>query len=65
MPVTKTDYRRNFPYIEIISYKFETVHSFTYLGYEVNCKNDVSADIKERILSVNRCFHGLTKHLKS
>jgi hypothetical protein len=41
MPVTKKDYAR-IPCIEIGPYQFETVHSFTYVGYEVNCKNDVS-----------------------
>jgi hypothetical protein len=49
---------RNWPY------PFETVHSFTYVGSEVNCKNDVSAEIKN-IFSANRCFHGLRKHFKS
>jgi hypothetical protein len=33
------------PLIEMDSYKFETVHNFTYLGSEVNCKN-ISTDIK-------------------
>jgi hypothetical protein len=58
MPVTKKDYAR-IPRIEIGPYQFETVHSFTYVGYKVNCKNDVSAEIKKRILSANRFFHGL------
>jgi tRNA splicing ligase len=37
----------------------------TYLGSEVNCKNDISAEIKKHILSANRCFHGLRKRFKS
>jgi hypothetical protein len=56
MPVTKKDYAHIPSHIEIGPYHFEIVHSFTYLGSEVNCKNDVSA---------NRCFHGLRKHFKS
>jgi hypothetical protein len=51
-------------YLEIGSYEFETVYSFTYLGSEVNYKNDISVDIQNHILSANRCFHGLRKHLK-
>jgi 4-hydroxy-L-threonine phosphate dehydrogenase PdxA len=66
MPVTKKDYAHISSHIEIGSYQFETVHSFTYLGSEVNCKNDVSAEIKKKyILSANRCFHGRRKHFKS
>jgi hypothetical protein len=59
IPATTRDH------IEIGPYQSETVHSFTYLGSEVNCKNDVSAEIKKRILSANKCFRGLRKHFKS
>jgi sorting nexin-29 len=41
------------------------VHSFAYLGSEVNCKNDIRAEIIKRILSANRCFYELRKHFKS
>ena len=40
-------------------YKFQVVHSFTYLGSYVNCNNDISAEIQKHILATNRCFHGL------
>jgi hypothetical protein len=40
-------------YLEICPYKFETVRRFTYLGSEVNYKNDNSVDIQKRILSAN------------
>jgi hypothetical protein len=64
MPVTKKICTDSPTYLEIGSYKSETVYSFTYLGSEVNYKNDVSVDIQKCILSANRCFNGLIKHLK-
>jgi hypothetical protein len=36
MPVTRKDCTSYSSYIEIGSYKFEIVHSFTYLGSEIN-----------------------------
>jgi hypothetical protein len=33
-------------FIEIDLYKSETAHNFTYLGSEVNCKNDINTEIK-------------------
>jgi hypothetical protein len=47
MPVTIKDYAHIPSHTEIGPYQFETVHIFTYLGSEVNCKNDVSAEIKK------------------
>ena len=52
-------------YLEVRLYKFQVVHSFTYLGSEVNCDNDISAEIQKCILAANRCFHGLRRHLRS
>jgi hypothetical protein len=65
MPVTKEDYAYIPSHIEIGPYQFETVRNITYLGFEVNCKNNVSAEIKKPILSASRCFHRLRKHFKS
>jgi hypothetical protein len=65
MPITKKGCSGSPPLIENDSYKFETVHNFTYFGSEVNCKNDISPEIKKRILSAGRCFYGLKKHLMS
>jgi hypothetical protein len=65
MPVTEKDYAHIPSHTEIGSYQFETVHNFTYLESEVNCKNYVSAEIKKSIISANICFHGLRKHFKS
>jgi hypothetical protein len=65
MPVTKTSYA-NYPHnIEVGPYKFQVIHSLTYLGSNVNCNNDISEEIQTRILAANRCFHGLRKHLRS
>ena len=47
------------------SYKFQVIHSFTYLGSDVNCNNDISEEIQKCILAANRCFHGLRKHMRS
>jgi hypothetical protein len=51
-------------YLEIGSYKIGTVCSFTYLGSEVNYKNDNSVDI-QKVSYQQTCFHGLRQHLKS
>jgi sorting nexin-29 len=56
MPVTKKSHA-NYPhYLEAGPYKFQVVHSFTYLGSDVNCNNDISAEIQKRILVVNKIF---------
>jgi hypothetical protein len=47
MLVTKNECANGPVHIEIGWYKFETVCSFTYLGSEVNCKNDSSDEIKK------------------
>ena len=56
----------NYPhYLEVGPYKFQAVHSFTYLGSDINCNNYISAEIKKSILAANKGFHGLRKHLRS
>jgi hypothetical protein len=65
MPVTKNELANGPVHIEIGSYKFETVCSFTYLVSEVKFKNDISDEIKRHVLAANKCLHGLRKHLKS
>jgi hypothetical protein len=63
--VTKKDCANGPAHIEIGPNKFEVVCSFTYLGSDVNCKNDISDEIRKRVLVANKCLHGLRKHLKS
>jgi sorting nexin-29 len=65
VPVTKKSLASYPHYLEVGPYKFQVVRSFTYLGSDVNCNNDMSAEIQKRILATNRCFHGLRKHLRS
>ena len=64
MLLTK-DNRYTATFIEIGTYKFQTVNNFIYLGSEVNSSNDIKNEIQKRILSANRCFYGLRTYLKS
>jgi hypothetical protein len=46
MPVTKKSLA-NYPHhLEVGSYKFQVIHSFTYLGSDVSCNNDISEEIQ-------------------
>jgi len=65
MPGTKKSHASYPHYLEVGPYKFQVVHSFTYLGSDVNCNNDINAEIQKHILASNRCFHRLRKHLRS
>jgi hypothetical protein len=64
MPGTKKDCTNEHAYSEIGSHEFEVVHRFTCFGSEVNCKNDVSDEIRKYVLSANRCLRGLRKQPK-
>jgi hypothetical protein len=44
---------------------FGVVKEFVYLGSLITPTNDVRLEIQRRILTANRCFFGLHKHLKS
>jgi hypothetical protein len=61
MPVTKKSHASYPHYLEAGPYKFQVVNSFTYAGSDINCNNDISAEIQKRILAAN----GLRKHLRS
>jgi sorting nexin-29 len=65
MPITQKEHTKGPSFIEVNGYKFEVVCSFTYLGSEVNCKNNASIEVQKRILAANRCFYGLRRHLRS
>ena len=65
MPVRKKSHASYPHHLEVGSYKFQVIHSFTYLGSDISCNNDISEEIQKRILAVNRCFHGLRKDLRS
>jgi len=62
MPVNKNSHASYPHYLEAGPYKFQVVHSFTYLGSDVICNND-NAEIQKCILAANRCFHRLRNHL--
>jgi sorting nexin-29 len=52
-------------YFQIEKFNFETVHSFTYLGCLIDANNDISAEIKKRILLANKGFYGLKRQFRS
>jgi hypothetical protein len=58
MPVTKKSHASYPNYLEVGPYKFQVVHSFTFLVSDVYCNNDIGAEIQKRILAANRCFMG-------
>jgi len=51
--------------IQIGEYTFEIVHSFKYLGTELNNQNNNHEEIKKRILVGNKCLNALSKCLRS
>ena len=65
MPVTKKSHAGYPHYLEAGPYKFQVVHSFSYLESDIDCNNDISAEIQKRILAANWHFHGLRKHMRS
>lgn len=46
-------------------YNFEVVNAFTYLGTSIDNENNVSTEIKRRIIAASKCAYGLSKHLRS
>jgi hypothetical protein len=65
MPITKKSHASYPYYLGIGANKFQVVRSFTYLGSDVNCNNNIRAEIQKHILATNRCFHRLRKCLRS
>ncbi|GFX46868.1 hypothetical protein TNCV_4040141 [Trichonephila clavipes] len=57
IPCTKSCFN-NF-YFKIEEHSFEDVESFTYLGSEINNRNDCATEIKKRITMTNRCLNGV------
>ena len=45
-------------------HNFEVVDEFIYLGSAVNKNNDVSLEIKRRIVLANRCYFALSNHFR-
>jgi hypothetical protein len=51
--------------LEIGPYTFEHVHTFTYLGTKINKENDITEEVRNRIVAANICYFSLRKRLKS
>jgi len=51
--------------LQVDSYVFEKVEAFKYLRVNINSKNNVHEEIKERVASANRCYYSLLKLFKS
>ena len=45
--------------------EFESEQDFIYLGSSVNTNNDITQEIKRRIITANRTLFGLSKILRS
>ena len=56
MPVTKKSHASYPHYLEVGPYKFQVVHSFNYLGSDVNCNNNISAEIQKTYPSRKQVF---------
>ena len=51
--------------INIGCQRFEVVDDFVYLGVLIRADNDISAEIQRRIVTANRCYYELQRHLRS
>ena len=51
--------------ISIGNHRFEAVRNFIYLGTEVTYDNDITSEIKRRIMLASRCLYGLSKMMRS
>jgi len=56
MPVTKKSHASYPHHLEVGPYKFQVVHSFTYLGSHVNCNNDIRVAIKKKYTKGKQVF---------
>jgi len=51
--------------VNIGGQQFQVVDSFVYLGTLIRADSDTRAEINRRIMSANRCYRGLYRHLTS
>jgi hypothetical protein len=49
MAVTKKSHASHPHYLEVGPYKFQVVHSFTYLELDINCSNGIGAEIEKKV----------------
>ena len=50
--------------VNVGNHNFEVVDEFIYLGSAENKNNNVSLEIKRRIVLANRCYFGLSKRFR-
>ena len=55
-PVTTKSHASYPHYLNAGQYKFQVVHSFTYLESDVNCNNDIGVEIQKRILARKQVY---------
>jgi hypothetical protein len=60
-----TDNPTNTKYLSVKEYKFEKVTQFKYLGMLVSSDNNLTVETNHRLLTANRCYHGMQKQLRS
>ena len=66
--VDKTKFMETMPNPQsfiVKNYTFETVSQFKYVLTTVITKNDLKAEINNRLAISNKCYHGYKKQLKS
>ncbi|KAL4083423.1 hypothetical protein QTP88_028739 [Uroleucon formosanum] len=63
MYISRND--RNDLNLKVDLYVFEKVEAFKYLGININSKNNVHEEIKERVVSANQCYYNLLKLFRS
>lgn len=51
--------------MNIDNYNLEVVEQFIYLGTDMRKTNNISLDLKRKILLANRCYFGLSKQVKN
>jgi len=61
MPVTKKSHASYPHYLEAGPYKLQVALSFTSLVSDVNCNNDINAEIQKCILAANSLFLRIQK----
>jgi hypothetical protein len=49
----------------IVRYKFEQVAGFTYLGTKISKENNLTEEVRSRLVAANRKYFSLQKHFKS
>ncbi|XP_073814500.1 uncharacterized protein [Musca autumnalis] len=53
------------PSVNVGTYNFEVVKDFVYLGTAINTTNNISCEIRRRIVLANRCYFGLSKQFRN